>query len=74
MAMAIRTKPQAVRVKNVAKNQQRRRTKPVRRLMVGLLNAVLFFAALASCFVAPYVIDALVADSVLFSADQKQGE
>lgn len=71
MAMAIRTKPQAVRVKNVAKIQQRRRTKPVRRLMVGLLNGVLFFFALASCFVVPYVLDALIGDSVSSSASQK---
>lgn len=71
MATAIRIKPQAVRVKNVAKIQQRRRTKPFRRLMVGFVNGVLILALLVSSFIAPYVADALLAEPVSSSTTQQ---
>lgn len=71
MATAIRIKPQAVRVKNVAKIQQRRRTKPLRRLMGGLVSGLMVIALLASCFIAPYVVDALLAEPVSSSTTQQ---
>lgn len=71
MANATRIKSQAVRVRNVAKLHERRRRKPVRRLLVGLLNGLLFFVALAAAFVAPYVIDAYVGDSIQASTIRK---